>query len=651
MDILIPNSWLRDFLKTDATDKKIAECLSLCGPSVDKIEKIDRDSIYFIEITTNRVDSVSVYGIAREASVILPRFGIKANFNQLTRKANYKFVDKVSYLKTEVNHELCPRFTAVLIKNVSIKPSPQIIQERLNKVGVRPLNNVVDISNYIMHELGQPVHTFDYDKIKGSKMVLRESKKGEKLTTLDGKTHNLSGGDIVIEDGTGRLIDLAGIMGGKNSEVDSNTKNVLLFVQTYNLLNIRRTSMSLGQRTEAAVLFEKGLDPELVALGIEKGIGMFEKLTEGKSETQVLDLYPKPHKTKTLSTNLEFINHRLGVKIAKKEVSRLLTALGFETSWSQDDLQVKIPSFRANDINIPEDIVEEVARIYGYHNLSSQLMTGLLPDYPEDIPFDFEIKVKNTLKGFGAVEIYNYSMVPSGFVEKNALRLKNPLGSESEYMRDSLRPSLVAAAKQNSGEKEPFHLFEMANIYIPRIGKLPYEKMTLAGVLSNYSYRDAKGEVESLLDELNINAELKPEDGQYFQASKRVEILINNKFLGVLGVLEEKDFVYYEFDLEMLRGKSKQVSSYAPIAKYPAQIEDITLILPERTRVGEVVASITTASKLIQKVELTKIYKDSYTFRVWYQHPEKTLTDKEVEQIRTEILKKVENKFGVSLKD
>ncbi|MEJ2347955.1 MAG: phenylalanine--tRNA ligase beta subunit-related protein, partial [Patescibacteria group bacterium] len=361
MDILISDNWLKDFLKTSAKPKNIARCLSLSGPSVDRIEKKNSDSIYHIEVTTNRVDSASVYGIAREAAAILPRFGIKARSIPPRTKFPGNFVGKVKYLDVKVNHKLCPRFAAILIRNVKVKPSPDHIKKRLMAVGERPINNIVDISNYIMHEIGQPTHTFDYDKITGAKMVLRASRKNEKITTLDNKTHTLPGGDIVIEDGSGRLIDLAGIMGGLNSAIDANTKNVLFFVQTYNPVNIRRTYMSLAHRTEAAGLFEKGLDPELVSLGIKRGVDLFIELTGGKPESQILDIYPAPYKAKKVITSLPFIEERLGISLSKKDISKFLNSLGFETSWKGQKLETLVPSYRSNDVDIAEDIVEEIA--------------------------------------------------------------------------------------------------------------------------------------------------------------------------------------------------------------------------------------------------------------------------------------------------
>lgn len=643
MDIKIPDTWLRDFLKTKATSSEVAKYLSLSGPSVEKVEK----SVYFIEVTTNRVDIASVVGVAREAAAILPQFGVKARL-QPVKLPLLKFSNKVGYLEAEVNHNLCPRFSAVLIKNVQIGQSPDWMKDRLAAVGVRPINNVVDISNYVMHELGQPVHTFDYDKIRGAKMILMESRKGERLTTLDGKTHTLSGGDIVIEDGEGRLIDLAGIMGGGNSAVDEGTKNVLLFVQTYNPVNIRQTSMSLAQRTEAATLFEKGLDPELVTDGIGRGIELFVKLTGGKAEKEILDIYPNPYKAKKVTTDIDFIASRLGTGVEKEKISQILRSLGFETAWRGKILEVLVPSFRAGDIEIPEDVVEEIARLYGYHNLPSELMPGDLPEPLKDAPFGFEEKVKNILKGYGGVEVYTFSLValeeaPTG------LKLKNPLGKESEYLRTSLMPSLLTAARQNAGEKEPFHLFEMANVYLPKKGDLPDEKMTLGGIFANTSFREAKGVVEGLVGELNVKSEIFSEDAAHYLPNRHIYLKVKGKILGEFGELSQ-GYLYYEFDAEALREAYREIESFKPIPKYPAQIEDLTFSFPSRTKIGEVIDYVFSSNKSVAKMELGDIYNENYTFRLWYQHPDKTLTDIEVEKVRNQLTKGLKNKFGAIVK-
>lgn len=651
MDIKILDSWLRDFLQTKAKEKEIAKYLSLCGPSVERTKKEGDETIYDIEITTNRIDSVSTYGIAREAATILPRFGIEAKLKEVDIDIKgYKFVKEVDYIKAKVDFDCCKRFTAVLIKNVKIGKSPEKIQKRLELSGIRAINNIVDISNYIMLEMGQPVHTFDYDKILGKTMILRKSRKGEKITTLDKKEFTLPGNDIVIEDGEGRLIDLAGVMGGEASAVDENTKNVLLFVQTYDPVMIRKTSMSLAQRTVAATIFEKGTDTELVAPAILRGIDLFKKLTGGMVEKEILDIYPKPFKAKTISLDLGFIEKRLGISISQKDISNYLSSLGFENSWKGNVITVSVPSFRSQDVLSAEDIVEEIARIYGYHNLPSEIMTGKLTGRATSERFDFEMKIKNCLSGWGGNEVYTLSLVPKDYVSENALKLKNPLGEESGFLRISLLPSLIQIARENKGTFEKFHIFEMANVYLPKRGDLPEERMILAGIFENYDYRLTKGIVEALLQKLKIDVSFDIQETKGFTAGKCAKITTNKEVIGLIGYPQGTNFIYYEFEVEKLFRLSKGIGEYIPIPKYPAQVEDITFCLPEKTKVGEVV-DLVKEETLVTDCQLTDIYKDNYTFKICYQSLEKTLTNNEVEKEREKIIKKVKDKFGGQTKD
>lgn len=652
MDIKVLDSWLKDYLETKATPAKIAECLSLCGPSIERIKKVHNDFIYSIEVTTNRIDTASVYGIAREASAILPRFNISAKLKGINFKDNqFKFIKSVNYLKAIVDSKLCPRFTAVLIRNVKIGESPEIIKKRLEYADVRSINNVVDISNYIMLSLGQPVHTFDYDKISGSSMTLRESRKGEKITTLDKKAFTLSGGDIVIEDGDKRLIDLAGVMGGNLSAVDENTKNVLLFVQTYDAARIRKTSMGLAQRTQAATIFEKGTDPELVSVGILEGISLFEKYTGGVSEKEILDIYPNTYKPKVVTTNMEFIESRLGVSISKKEITQILNSLAFESVWSGNTLKVTPPSFRLKDVQIEEDVVEEIARLYGYYNLPSRLMNGALPE-TSDVSklFSFETNIKNIISGWGGVEIYTLSLVPKEYANDSALKLKNPLGNDTEYLRTSLRPSIINAAKQNLGTFSEFHLFEIANIYITQKNDIPIEKLILAGVFEGYEYRMAKGIIEGLLEKLNIKPTFKIQENDGFTAGRSVSVSVNEKVIGVVGYVENTEMIYYEFEMEKLMENMHKVQ-YKEIPKFPAQIEDITITLPDRTKMGDITSSMTLSDPHVTDVQYVGDFKNNYTFHVKYQSLDKTLADIDVDKIRNKILGEVKSKFGGTVKE
>ena len=649
MDILIPDSWLREFVKTKAKPEEIAKYLSLCGPSVERIKYHQRQAVYAIEITTNRMDTAGVIGIAREVAAILPRFGIAAELIPFKTKYQGIFTKKVKYLAAEVDSKLCPRSTAVLIKDVTVGPSPKYIQERLEMVGVRPLNNVIDISNYVMHELGQPMHTFDYDKIQKAKMVLRASKKGETITTLDSQAVKLPGEDIAIADGSGRLIDLPGIMGGKNSMIDANTKNVLLFVQTYDPSHIRKTSMTLAKRSEASSLFEKGLDPELVGPTTQRAVDLFVELTKGKPEAKVLDIYPKPFKGKELSLTHEFIVQRLGVAITQEEITQILAPLGFRSKWASNTLTITVPSYRASDISMAEDVIEEIARIYGYANLPDELMDGPLPKPILNSPFAFENKIKDVLKGLGGVEVYTLSLVPESFVDKNALKLKNPLGKDYQYLRTSLRQSLISAALENSGEKEPFHLFEIANIYTPTKNDLPHERMFLGGIFSSYDYRPAKGIIEALLTEMNISVKYQSEENMGFVPSKHI-LIKGKENLGQFGVTEEGEFIYYEFEIEKLRENAQPGRVFTPIPKYPPQIEDLTLTFPQNIKIGGVLDLIK-SHKEVGEVMLKDIYENAYTIHILYQNPSHTLNNIEVEKIRNKLLQIIEEKFGGKIKN
>jgi phenylalanyl-tRNA synthetase beta chain len=604
MQILIPDLWLREYLETDASPKQIQEALSLSGPS---IERLHDNNVYDIEVTTNRPDLMSVFGIAQEAMAILPRFKHKAKLlkNPFNQKRSLTLTKKVNYLQVIVDPKLCYRFTAVLIKDVKVKESPKELIKKLELAGMRGLNNVVDISNLLMHETGQPVHTFDYDKISGHKMVLRESKKGEKLTTLDGKTHNLSGGDIVIEDGEGRLIDLCGIMGAENSAVDGNTKNVLLFLQTYEPTHIRRTSMDLAHRTTAAVLFEKGLPVENVPPVIDIGIQLFKEIAGGTAEKEVLDILtaePVDIQIKFSKSMDEFISSRLGVDVDMKQIKDILTDLGFEVVT---DKLVKVPFRRKNDVSIPEDLVEEVARIYGYHNLPSELMTGALPVIRNDKIFEWERKIKDRLAALGFTETYTYSLVD----RDDGLSLKNPLSSEWAYLRTSLVPSHQEVIKNNLGKVQEVNIFEIANVYIPTKASLPEEKLHLAISSSNKDQYRLKGIVESL-----------------FQSLMGISIPFD--------VSEYEEGITFEVFLTPLIDKIK-TKRYQPISKYPPIIEDINII--KNDSYTNIVKNIKEVSDLIKDVQLIDIYKDKLTLRLTFHSDTRQLASIDVAPIREKL--------------
>lgn len=692
MNIIIPDSWIREFLKTDAKPAQIAKYLSLCAASVEKVEKLKDDWLYHVEITTNRVDMASVFGLAKDASAVLPRFNIKAELKNPPKSAvNLQFKPKVDYLDAQVtNPDLCPRFTAALLENATIKPSPPLIRQRLEKCGIRALNNVVDVSNYVMLELGQPMHTFDYDKIADHKMIMRTSKKGESIVTLDGTKRMIPEGSIVIEDGRGRIIDLCGIMGGQNSAIDENSKRVLLFVQTYDPVRIRTTCQKMAFRTDAASLFEKSLDPQNVLYALEQAVHLLEKITQGQAIKSVIDIYPKPLKSKTLNFDTLLVEKILGVKIPLKEIVEILKSLGFHCQPTARDhqLSVTVPSFRSNDVAIPEDLVEEVARLFGYHNLPSSLPTGEIPQNPSDADLSWEKEAKQALKYWGFSENYNYSMVSqkalenTGFNPQKTLKISNPLNDDLTHLRPSLLPSLLLAYVKNQYLEENLGLFELSKVYLPQKDSLPEEKTMLSGILTGEKFLETKGVIESLLGDLGVNnLQFLPiaDDSQLaitlWHQTKSAIIVINytrersdrsiikiegrREIIGTFGqirpqVLSELTIkgqvTGFDLDFSQIAKLATKIKKYYPLAKYPPIIEDLAVIAGQKILTGDIIKAIKSVSPLIVSVSLWDIYENSKTFRLIYQSLTKTLEDREVEKIRKKVIETLEKKFQAQIR-
>mgnify|MGYP000535142576 FL=1 len=626
MNIKITYHWLLDFLETDASPFELQKYLSLAGPSIEKVENIGNDYVFDIEIISNRIDTASAFGVAQEAAAILPFFGKKAKlkFNPFEE---YKFL-KIIKEEREDNYKLkilikednlCSRFSAIILDNVKIGPSPSFIQERLKAAGIKVINNVVDISNYLMLTLGQPTHIFDFDKIsnsdgKSATMIMRQSKKGEKIITLDEKEVKLPGEDIVIEDGKERLIDLCGIMGGLNSCVSNNTKRIILFVQTYNKQKIRKTVMTTGVRTLAATYFEKGLDEERVEATLVFGIYLLKQYASAKIASELYDIYPHPYQKKKVITTFSFFQKIMGVDIPKKIIIKILNSLGFETKVYGKKLEVCVPHFRKYDINIAEDLVEEVARVYGYNNLPNNFSPPAQVFQPEEFEKIFKVssKIKYFLKHLGLSEVINYSMISKkmidqwGLKEKNHLKIKNSISKEIEYLRISLLPSLYKNIKDNEGKKEILKFFEIAKVYLPRENDLPKEEYRL-GIAVNTDFFDLKGIFEALLLELNI---------QSFPFPKIVK----------------KDNVFLvEIPLLLLIEKAKLLPKFRPINPFATIKLDKTFEL-KKDFAFEKIKEKAFQSPYLDKIEVLALFRNKLTLRFYYSAKDRNLTEEEAKK-------------------
>ncbi|HLE48600.1 MAG TPA: phenylalanine--tRNA ligase subunit beta [Patescibacteria group bacterium] len=634
MDILISDNWLREFLITKATPKQIEKYISLCGPSIEKVEKIGSDFVYHVEITTNRIDTVGIYGFARECAAILPRFGISAKLKKQNTKKPQTVGNKLPF--TIINKEkLVYRAMGVVLSDIKNRQTPEWMKKRLEVSGLRSLNALVDVTNYIMLELGQPSHAFDYDKIKNAKFVIRESSKGEKVTSFDGKTYSLPGGDIVFDDGDGEIIDLPGIIGTKNSVVDGNTKRIFFFIDNNDPVRIRNTSMTLGIRTVAAMINEKGVDPMLSEDALLRGIELYKNICKVKVDSKIYDEYLVKPKVTKIDLVDEFINKRLGIAIAKDDITKYLTSLGFGCLWKGNRLSVTVPSFRLNDVKIPEDIVEEVARIYGYHNLPSNLMEGKIPDplFKSGLPFEW--KIKNILKALGGNEMFTLSLVSDKLTDnKSSLELKNPLGSDTKYLRNNLKNSLLEAVQSNKGQYDNIFLYELSNVYIPKKDELPEEKLTLGMVFDGYRYTSVKGIIETFLSkELKIEFEIEMESNY-----KIFNINAGKAILGYFEIMDDGKIVIELYVPELL-SLEKDYISFDPISKHPPQIEDLTITQKAGFLYKDIVAKILKSDKRVNRIEYVGKYKDNITLKIYYLDENKTLEDGEIEEIRKKILK------------
>lgn len=636
MNIQILDSWLREHLKTKATPQKIGEIMSAKSASFERIEKLGTDYLYDIEITTNRVDMMSAAGLAREAAVALNSEGIEAEYIEKDIP-NHKPDNNSFPIKIVNNPKLCSRVCAAILE-VEIGKSPQIIRDRLEATDIRSLNNVVDVTNYVMRELGHPMHAFDADKVS-NEFRIREAVKGEKIITLDKKEHTLLGGEIVADNANGKIIDLLGIMGLANSSVTDSTKRIMLFIDNNDSKKIRDASMSLNIRTDAAVLNEKDVDPELGIKALSRGIQLLTEVANAKLIGHIFDEYHKNKVSKPISVSFEKINSVIGVQIPKKQVENILEGLGFTINTTSSDLKVIPPSYRTHDIEIPEDIIEEVARMYGYHKIPSILpnMQHVAIANLEKDAFFWENRVKNALKYWGFTEVYTYSLVSADMLEiesQDAVELSNPLTTDMAYLRTSLMPSLLQVLPDNKGI-EKIQVFELSNVYHKKNAELPHEKLMLAGVIKShdYDFLKMKGIIETLAKDLGI----KHIQFKKSEAQDGADIYIGKTKIGEIEVLS-KNVIDFEINYEEFIKHATLKKSYTPVPKFPPAIEDLRIKLDSTIEFAKIVDVIKSASSLVVSVMLLDTYEDKKTFRITYQSPEKSLTNTEITQIREVII-------------
>lgn len=664
MNFKVPVSWIRDYLKTDIAAKTLANALSASGPSVEKIEKAKEDYIFDVEVTSNRYDTASVLGLAREANAILTNLGEKSSLI-LPKGTNLVLEpDTANILNLDVvikDPKLCPRFTAIVLDSVKIKSSPALVRNRLAASGIRPINNIVDITNYIMLELGQPMHAFDFDKIKGAKMVLRASVAGEKIVTLDNQTRRLPQGSIVIEDEE-RLIDLCGIMGGANSQISKRTKRVVLFVQAYDPKSIRRTTQSLAFRTEAAARFEKGVDLEGIPQALSRAVYLAKENADAKIASELIDIYKIRNKSPAINLNIKKLNNYLDEAIHPNLAVKILSLLEFQAKLQNNNIVASPPSWRVEDIADDVDLIEEIARIYGYQNLKSELPTGDIPISEKDT-LEEVIELKKALKLLGLTEVISYSIISQKMLglarpkQTEIVELQNPLTENWQYMRPHLLPSLAEIIGKNQFMRQNLKIFEIASTYIAQDNDLPKQDLALALAIYPGNFYEAKGYLENIAEIVGRELRLKPITKKHplFLENQSAGVFCSNLPVGVIGILDSKITGYLdiknpiaalEINLSTVYSLPAVLKTYKPIPKYPPVIEDISAIFAKTIPLDEIIKTVKgTGAPLVKNVEVIDVFEDeklgidkkSVTLRLAYQRPDRTPAQDEVRNVRENI--------------
>jgi phenylalanyl-tRNA synthetase beta chain len=660
MNILIPHNWLLDHLDTLVKPEEIARCLSLCGPSVERIHQIEGDSVYDIEVTTNRVDMMSVRGIAREAAAILPEFGHKAILKSQDFTLTHTLItsNKLPQLELKISNQiqLSRRIMAIKMAGVEIKSSPKKMQTRLMQVGQRPLNNIIDITNYVMWDLGHPIHAFDYDRLTEKTIIVREGIKGETLSTLDGKTHTLKGGEVVFDDGTGTIVDLPGIMGTANTVITDKTTNVLFWIESIDARKIRQASMNLQVRTQAAILNEKHVDPELAPSAINQAVSLLTKTSSSTIASRLVDIYPQPARpTQTVLTQQQLDSY-LGIHIPAERVQRILIHLECQVEMKKSNYILTPPTFRSHDLLLPVDYIEEIARMYGYHNLESRIMDTAIPDNPTTDNFTLEYLLKQWLAGWGTTEVYTYSMVSQEIAEKSGdlleqhVQIKNPYSSDWVYLRRSLIPSLAEVLDKN--QKHTTTIFEMQNTYHKNEKEygLPVEKRTLA-ILTNKSFNHLKGIIDALMEKFHVTGySVLPAKGDNpFMHQKCGQINSDTTVLGQLGEVVNQQYWGAEISLEAFAKVCSNYPQYHPSFPFSPIIEDLTFSLPPTTYLGPVISTISKLHRHIHHVDLKSTYNNNATFTITYQDREQQLTDRSIDSTRILIVETLNRQFQAIL--
>ncbi len=640
------------------------------------------DTIFEIEVTSNRPDAMSVVGVAREAAVITKsKFLYEENFSMF-KSLNVE----IPFSVTVTEKALCPRFSGIVIDGITVAPSPWWVQKRLLMAGFRPINNIVDITNYVMLEQGKPLHAFDAEKLSGSEIVVRRAKKGEKIMALDGKTYELTDSMLVIADKE-KPVAIAGVMGGQASGVTEKTTRIVFESAVFNPVSIRKTARALNLHSEASNLFEKGLSPESTLPALARAVELTLQIAGGHVASKLADVETKQHKSKPITLDGTTVKRFLGVDLPQKEVMRILVSLGFtvkvkKLSTNNYQLTTVVPWWRS-DVTMDQDLVEEIGRIYGYHRLLSTLPAGELAVQSSDERKEFfwERRMKELLRGAGFTETISYSFTSEqalrklGLDPRESFRVANPLSDDQTYLRPRPVASLFEIIATHQNDRDAIRIFELTKVFRSGESELPGEPLRLASVVMGVdAFRTAKGIAEFLLEHMGIARDLitflpygNDAHAPWVDSAKSVVIAVNGEKMGSVVTPTAKamnDFglkkavALFRIRFQELLPSMSEVKHYTPLPKYPPVLRDLAFVFPKAVKYADVAATLQ-KNLLVSRVELFDLYeggkigdgKKSMAFHLAYQSPDRTLTNVEVEKAESAIVAGVEKKFNAKFRD
>jgi len=686
--MFISYNWLRDLTGTRLSPEEIRDRLTNVGLAVDAVEARDDDFVIDVEVPSNRGDCLSHLGIARELAVIedskvqSPKSKVPGVEGRAADAASVEIRDP----------DLCPRYSARIVRGVKIGPSPEWLTKKLEAIGQRPINNVADITNYVLHEFGQPLHAFDLAKLAENRIVVRRAAEGEMLTTLDGVERKLDPEMLIIADAN-QAVAVGGVMGGEESEISNLTTDVLIESAYFSPASVRRTAKLLGLHTEASHRFERGTNPEGVLPALNRSVSLICEVAGGVATEDAIDVYPNPGATRSVNLRPERVEAITSLQVEEKEARRILTALGFTLRAEHDPaLTFDVPAWR-HDVAIEEDLVEEVARHTGYDNIKTALPpASLAGEYHSSEKGKRALRLALKALGFNEainlsfIELTNdFELIPAFANQSELVTLTNPIIEEASRMRQTLLPGLLNAVRHNLNHGiRDICLFETGRVFAasPDESDLPGEREGLALVATGGSleadraqatrdldFFDLKGALESAIEAMNLSApNFAAATVKHLRPGQSAAINANGMLVGSIGRLAEAVAASYKFrqpvfvaelDLTTLLEMSEQPVLYSPLPRFPSIVRDVSLLVDRQVSVDELMAAAKNqsgthfvAANFVGTYEGEGIpdNKRSVTLRFEYRAPDRTLRDEEIDSVHWSIVKALQEKFSAEVR-